>query len=77
MWQPIGLVISTAAVFGGLFMMARPTAMIRQDPDYLQNSTPQRARRTVRVSGVVLLLMGLAGLYAILFERGPVDPVGF
>jgi len=54
MWQPIGLVISTAAVFGGLFMMARPTAMIRQDPDYLQHSTPQQARRTVRVSGVVL-----------------------
>jgi hypothetical protein len=72
-----GLVISSAAIFTGLWMTARPDSVLRQDPEYLENVSPDAARRRVGVSGAVLSLMGLIGWYAILFENGPVDPVGF
>jgi hypothetical protein len=73
----VGLGISIAAIMTGLLMIARPAVILRQDADYMQDSFPIQARRNVRISGGVLFLLGLAGVYAILFEKGPVDPVGF
>jgi len=77
MADTLGLGVTTAFVIMGLWMITRPDSILRIDPDFLHNTTWDRARRNVRIGGVVLLLLALAGLYAIVFEKGPVDPVGF
>jgi len=63
MWDFVGLTISTLAVGGGLFAIFRPelfTRVVKED------YTP----RTARITGIVLLLLGIAGLIAILSYRG-------
>ena len=65
-------------LLGGGHMVIWPDVTMRLDPEYLENNTPEKARRTVRVGGVVLILLALACLYAILeYDGGPVDAVGF
>jgi len=67
MWRVFGVVISTIAALGGICGLLRPE-LYRMSME--EGYTPRGAR----ISGAVLLLLGLAGLYAILFSgANPVD----
>lgn len=67
MWNLVGLLISGLAVGGGLCGIAHPELFARLAQE---NYTP----RTARITGVVLLLLGIAGLIAILsYGGGAVD----
>ena len=66
------------AMATGLHMLLWPDVTLRLDNDYLENSTPEKARRSIRVSGAVLLAMGAIVIIAIVENNGaPVDAIGF
>ena len=68
MWRYFGLAISAIAVLGGICGLVRPE-LFRSSME--ETYTP----RSARISGALLLLLGLAGLYAIFaYAGGPVDP---
>lgn len=60
MWRVFGVVISTIAALGGICGLLRPEL-------YRMSMEEGYTARGARISGAVLLLLGLAGLYAILF----------
>lgn len=67
MWRYFGLAVSAIAVLGGICGLVRPE-LFRSPME--ETYTP----RSARVGSAVLLLLGLAGLYAILaYAGGPVD----
>jgi len=63
----LALVISALAVVGGIYGLVRP--------EILRSSMGETyTSRSARIGSTVLLLMGLAGLYAILaYHGGPID----
>ena len=70
--------IPAIAIMFGVQMIVWPGWTIGAGGELMRNSTPARARREVRVAGVILILLGAALLYSILTHLGqPVDAIGF
>jgi len=64
MWDAFGTAVSAVAVVGGLCGLVRP--------ELLRSSLQETyTARSARLCAAVLLLLGLAGLYAMLVSVGP------
>lgn len=68
MWRVFGVVVSIIAAAGGICGLFRPEL-------YRISMEEAYSARSARISGAFLLLLGLAGLYAILVHGA--DPVDF
>jgi hypothetical protein len=67
MWRVFGVVVSGIAAVGGVCGLLRPEL-------YRTSLEEAYTARGARISGAVLLLLGLAGLYAMLiYGANPTD----
>ena len=60
------IIVPILAMATGLHMLLWPDVTLSLDTDYLENSPPEKARSSVRISGAVLFVMGVIVVIAIL-----------